>query len=256
MLDDNDLEERLRDVLSRSAPPGLPTIGVRERIVDAVRVRRARRHRVAGALAATCLVVAGATVGIAVLHPASGRGSTGVQAAPLAPRSNPSIGAAALPAPRANCGEVAVGGNVVAGCAGLFGRSSGSAATAANGELPLAVSGPGAYKASSTGAAQANGAYDVVVPVGRPVTLVLPGSPGHTWTDPAVASGQGADASRVRTVSAQLSGAGKGSSATLESPVAVTVVVDASELQVCGQQRAPCGLPTVEWSVVLEFRAS
>jgi hypothetical protein len=34
------------------------------------------------------------------------------------------------------------------------------------------------------------------------------------------------------------------------------VVVDASEWAVCGSGHTECGTPIVEWSVVLEFRAS
>ncbi len=268
MLDDTEVEARLRDALSRSAPRGLPTIGVRERIVDAVRARRARRHRVAGALAASCLLVAGVAVGISVQHGAAGPNRISAESAP---RANPTVGVAALPAPNAGCGEVAVGGNVVAGCAGAFGKApantpegaaSPKASATVSGQTPYPAGPTGTYSAaggatgSGGGTGQASLGYEVVVPVGRAVTLVLPGSPGHTWTSPEVVPGQGADASRVRTVSAHVGAAGEGSSVTFESTVAVTVVVDASELAVCGDGHTACGTPTAEWSVVLEFRAS
>jgi hypothetical protein len=270
VLDDNGLEARLRQALSQSAPPGLATIGVREMIVDAVRARRARRHRVGGALAATCLVVAGVAVGISVQHGTAGPGRISAQSA-LAPRANPTASAAALPVPSAGCGEVAVGGNVVAGCAGAFGRAQANAPLSAasptasrtgTSEKRYSSVSPSTYSPAAGGAGsggsagQTSAGYEVVVPVGRPVTLVLPGSPGDTWTAPGVVPGQGADASRVRTVSAHVGGVGEGSSVTFVSPVAVTVVVDASELAVCGSGHTECGTPIVEWSVVLEFRAS
>jgi hypothetical protein len=258
VLDDKELEARLKDALSRSAPVGFPTIGVRERIVGAVRARRARRQRVAGALAAACLVVAGVTVGIAGLHSGATPGRTSAGPA-LSPRSNPNVGASSVPAPRANCGEVLVGGSVVGGCSGAFGRSPVSTASpTAFGPPSSTASKQGKDKTSggttAGGTGQVAAGDEVVVPVGRPVTVLLPGSAGEIWTAPAIVPGQGTDASRVHAVSARVDGAGLGSSATFESPVAVTVVIDASELGVCGEQHTPCGMPTSFWSVVLEFR--
>ncbi len=249
VLDDRELEFRLRDALSKAAPPGLPTIGVRERIVCGVRERRARRQRLAGALAATLLVVAGASVGAVALH-SSSNGKTTSAAAPL-------VTSPKLPVPRANCGEIAVDASVVAGCYGVFGKSPTTNSTYGS-EQP-AFAEPNAhknFKGNKAGGDQGSGGYEVVVPVGRPVTVVLPGSAGEIWTAPAVVPGQGTDASRVLAISAHVAGAGKGSSATFESTVAVTVVIDASSLAACGEQQTACGMPTSFWSVVLEFRAS
>jgi hypothetical protein len=264
VLDDNELETRLRDALSRSTPLGLPTIGVRERVVAAVRARRARRQRIAGALAAACLVVAGITVGLTGVHSATNPARAAAGAA-VSPHSNPNFGAPSVPAPRAGCGEITVGNSAVAGCSGAFGRAPAYTVT------PTA-SGPGAFaesesgkKKTTTGASvggtgagstgQPAAGDEVVVPVGRPVTVLLPGSPGDIWTAPEIVPGQGTDASRVMVITAQVSGSGKGSSASFESPVAVTVVVEASALGTCGAQHTPCGMPTSYWSVVLEFRA-
>ena len=262
----DDLEARLRNALSQAAPLGLPTIGVRERIVDAVRGRRARRQRVAGALAAGCLVVAGLSVGVATLHPGANSGKSSadaLHAAAALPHSpvNPGVsdaGGRNLPAARTNCGEIAVSDSVVAGCHGVFGKTSPSADGPLGSTVPKAsvTSEPGPGK-GSTGATYGGAEQvEVVVPVGRPVTLMLPGSPGEIWTAPAVVPGQGTDASRVTAVSSHVAGVGKGSSATFESSVAVTVEIDASALAVCGEQQTPCGAPTSFWSVFLEFRAS
>jgi hypothetical protein len=270
VLDDKDLETRLRDALSRAAPRGLPTIGVRERIVDAVRGRRARRQRLAGGLAAACLVVAGVSVGAVALHQSSNGGKTGGVAALGRPSAsggersdhgplNPAASTSTLPVPRANCGEIAVGGSVVGGCYGVFGSSpttfgpSGYVpASSANLGVQKKTGGHAGHKAAGV---QALGGYQVVVPVGRPVTVLLPGSAGEIWTAPAIVPGQGTDAARVRAIAAHVSGAGQGSSATFESTVAVTVVIDASALTACGEEHTPCGMPTSFWSVVLEFRA-
>jgi hypothetical protein len=264
VLDDNDLEARLRDALSRSAPLGLPTIGVRERVVAAVRTRRARRQRIAGGLAAACLVVAGVTLGLTGLHSATNPGRAAAGAA-ASPHSNPIFGAPEVPVPRAGCGEITVGDSVVGDCSGAFGRTPAYATTpTASGPVAFSESKPGKDKTSTgtsgggTGGAgvdQGAAGDEVVVPVGRPVTVLLPGSAGHIWTAPEIVPGQGTDASRVTVITARVSGAGKGSSASFESPVAVTVVVEASALGTCGAQHTPCGMPTSYWSVVLEFRA-
>ena len=272
MLDDHDLEARLRDALSRAAPQGLPTIGVRERIVDAVRTRRARRQRIAGAVAAACLVVGGLSAGAVALHQSGNAGKTSFNAAgqsgaagraPASPAANPYSArvSTSIPPPRADCGEVAVGRSVVPGCYGVFAKSSDSVQGAAGLATPtFTTAGKGSSKTTGAvnenGPDEAYGGYQVVVPLGRPVTLVLPGSPAEIWTAPAVVTGQGTDAARVRTISARVGAEGQGSSATFESAVAVTVVIDASALGVCGGRQTPCGMPTGLWSVVLEFQAS
>ncbi len=261
MPDDGDLEARLRDALSRAAPLGLPTIGVRERIVDAVRGRRARRQRIAGSVAAACLVVAGLTVGIAALHPSAAPGRTSAEAA-LGPRPSTNGGAAPPAAPRAaraNCGQISVSGSGLAGCYGIFGNSP--VAYGPGAPQPGSSSGSGSQKKQTTpgspgsAAAAEPGGYEVAVPLDRTVTVDLAGTAGEIWTAPAVVAGQGSDASRVAVTTTRVSGAGEGSSATFESQVAVTVVVEASALGTCGDQHTPCGMPTRYWSVVLEFRA-
>ena len=274
MLDDHDLEARLRDSLSRAAPQGLPTIGVRERIVGAVRSRRARRHRIAGGVAAACLVVGGLSAGVVALHQPGNAGRSDFDAAgqagsaghaPASPAANPEHPAGtttSIPGPRADCGEVAVGQSVVPGCYGVFATSSGSVQSGAVGfAAPTFTTNSAGSDTTSGGLDKSRqyrqyGGYQVVVPVGRPVTLVLPGSAAEIWTAPAVVAGQGTDAARVRTISARFGAVGQGSSATFESTVAVTVAIDASALGVCGGHHTPCGMPTGLWSVVLEFQAS
>jgi hypothetical protein len=285
-----DLEDRLRAALSNAAPEALPTVGVRERIIGAVRARRRRRQQVVTAFAACCLVIAGVSFGVASLHGASHPATNA--AAPLA-----GVGSRIQPAPQktssaglplfqgddavtANCGEIIVSTGADAGCYGVFDRSSdfaingteyASAATppaaSSSGNTaqtePTSPSGnsalgdaAGPTKRSEAKDLSPRQAYRVVVPVGFPVTVVLPGTPGQIWFAPAVAPGQGSGAAMVRSLKAKAGGEGLGSSATFESGIPVTVLVEASALPECGSPPTPCGAPASTWSLVLEFQKS
>jgi hypothetical protein len=285
---DSALEERLRQALSRAAPQALPTIGVRERIVGSVRDRVRRRQRVAGAFAACCLVIAGVSAGVVSSHASPHSGNTSAAAAPIGANKKSVSGAARTPSPdlarpaQAGCGEISEGNGVVGGCFGVYNRSPDFSingpvygpAMPPDQTKSIAPSSSGSGTAGSTGSTGGNGAkssaagpttqgdelvqgqYKVVVPVGRPVTVMLPGTAGEIWSAAAVAPGQGSGATQVRIVGEESGGVGDGSSATFESGIAVTVLVDASALQVCGSLHIPCGAPTSTWSLVLEFQKS
>jgi hypothetical protein len=279
---DSALEERLRRALSRAAPQGLPTIGVRERIVGSVRDRVRRRQRVAGAFAACCLVIAGVSAAVVSSHATPHSGNISAAAAPGGANQKRVLRAASAPSPdvarpaQAGCGQISEGDGVVGGCYGVYDRSPDFSVNAPDYGPPegnktknaaprsysgLSASAATSPKSSSAGAtAQGDelvqGEYRVVVPVGRPVTVVLPGTAEEIWSAAAVAPGQGAAAANVRIVGEQSGGVGDGSSATFESEIAVTVLVDASALPVCGSLHVPCGAPTSTWSLVLEFQKS
>ena len=306
------LEDRLRDARSNAAPQGLPTIGIRETIVQAVRARLRRRQRIAGALAAS-VMLAGAAAGI-ISWQASRHSRTSISAAPAAPaasapanRSNaraasPSASSGASPygvpatTARPGCGEIVVGTSVNDGCYGIFTKTSenlqgganfsvaqppvpsagstsaGSAgagsAGAGSGGAGSGGAGSGATRLSAEGKLSQRNGY-LVVPVGRPVTVIIPGTSGQIWSAPAVSPGQGTDATRVRTLAVNAHGvvagsgssggagasAGAGSSATFESSEPVTVLVDASALTTCGADHTPCGTPTESWYLFIEFRS-
>jgi hypothetical protein len=279
---DSALEERLRQALSRAAPQGLPTIGVRERIVGSVRDRVRRRQRVAGAFAACCLLIAGVSAAVVSSHTTPHSGNISAAAAPGGANQKRVSRAAGEPSPdvarpaQAGCGQISEGDGVVGGCYGVYDRSPDFSVNAPDYGPPkgnktknaapdsysgLSASSPTSPKSSSAGAtAQGDelvqGEYRVVVPVGRPVTVMLPGTAGEIWSAAAVAPGQGSAAAHVRIVGEQSGGAGDGSSATFESEIAVTVLVNASALPVCGSRHIPCGAPTSTWSLVLEFQKS
>jgi hypothetical protein len=284
---DSALEERLRQALSRAAPQGLPTIGVRERIVGSVRARVRRRQQLAGSLAACCLLIAGVSAGVVSWHATQHPGSSSAAVAPLGANKKSVSGAARTPSPdlarpsraaRAGCGEISEGNGVVSGCYGVYDRSPDFSVNGPVYGFPIqgdstASTVPGSYSASgpapgSTGAKSATGGsaaqgkeviqgeYKVVVPVGRPVTVILPGTAGEIWSAPAVAPGQGSGATQVRIVEEGSGGVGDGSSASFESGIPVTVLIDASALPVCGSLHIPCGAPTSTWSLVLEFQKS
>jgi len=67
--DDTAVEASLRQAFAESAPETLPTIGVRERIVERLRVRRRRRQRVVISVAGSCVLVVGVLVGALAVHP-------------------------------------------------------------------------------------------------------------------------------------------------------------------------------------------
>jgi hypothetical protein len=285
------LEERLRNALSGAAPEGYPTIGVRERVVGSVRARVRRRQRIAGGLAACCLVIGGVSAGVVSWRHTQSPGNESAAALPSngrkAPASLSRPAQASIPAPHSNCGEVVEGSRVAAGCYGLY---NGSPEFEANSPLyeyaapgtkagPLfptpattpskatdttqrtdaakPLSGNTAPGGTSAGAASAREvSYRILVPLGQPVTVMLPGTTGKIWSAPAVAPGQGPDAAQVRVIREQSGGVGKGSSASFESDVAVTVLIDASAIDVCGDLHIPCGSPTSTWELVLEFQES
>jgi hypothetical protein len=280
---DSALEERLRQALSRAAPQGLPTIGVRERIVGSVRDRVRRRQRVAGAFAACCLVIAGVSAGVVSSHTTPHSGNMSAAAAPDVANQKHVPGAASAPsrslarAARAGCGQISESNGVFGGCYGVYDRSpdfsvngpvygfpiqgDATKSTASGAYSGLGTSGatsPKSAPADSTtqGKEVVQGEYKVVVPVGRPVTVTLPGTAGEIWSAPAVAPGQGSGATQVRIVEEESGGVGDGSSASFESEIAVTVLIDASALPACGSLHIPCGAPTSTWSLVLEFQKS
>jgi hypothetical protein len=94
------------------------------------------------------------------------------------------------------------------------------------------------------------------VPVGGAVTVVLPDLSGAIWSVPAVVAGQGTSSNEVRLIGESAGAAGKSSSATFESSVPATVLIEASALDVCGASKVPCGASTDTWSVVLVFQKS
>lgn len=328
-----ELEKRLRRSLSNAAPQSLPTVGVRETIVDGVRARVRRRQRVAGGLAACCLVIAGATAGVASLHSTEHPGTTSAAAhlpsaqkgAPaVAPRTNTrTSGGSTFQAARAECAQIVEGLHVISGCYGVYngspdlsingdsvgpgvpatgtstpgssaggtlsnGASSGpSTSPPASSSSPTGVASPPGDSASGGGGSTGSGTtgsgttgsgttgsgtigsgtttgkpvpvegiYRVVVPVGRGVTVVLPGIAGEIWSVPAVVPGQGAGAAQVRLLAQVASGVGKGSSATFESSVPATVLIGASALDACGLRQVPCGASPGTWSIVLVFEKS
>lgn len=273
------IEERLRSALSGAAPQGYPTIGVREKIVGSVRARVRRRQHVAGALAACCLVIAGASAGIASWHSTQSSGNKSAAPAAAAgqrhglPVANPSAGAG-IPAARADCGEVAEGSRIASGCYGVYSRSPNPTANdgvfdyaqsyaAAGASSALKKRSNSSQSSASQGSASPSSttsrgvvSYRVLVPVGQAISVTLPGVAAEIWSAPAVAPGQGSGASQVRISSEQSGGVGVGSSATFQSSVAVTVLIDASGLPVCGTLHIPCGAPLSTWSLVLEFQKS
>jgi hypothetical protein len=286
-LPDN-VEARLRDALSRAAPKGYPTIGVRESIVDAVRARHRQKQRVGLSVAAFCVLIAGAAVAVTSLDVGKSQSNISAASGPLGQaNAGPAPSAAVVPpkadasgaALAARCVVVTVGAGSNYGCSGVFSTLPGGTYGAAtfsgsrkedlsNVPLPsatsVAASGgrlnsgnttttsvPGHF---SNGGSPANGTDEVVVPVGRAVTITVPGTSGEIWTSPAVESGQGPEADAVRITSARAGIPGNGSTATFESGVPGNIVVIASELPVCGPSQAVCGTPTEIWSVVLEFR--
>ena len=282
---DSALEERLRQALSRAAPQGLPTIGVRERVVGSVRDRVRRRQRVAGAFAACCLVIAGVSAGVVSSHATSHSGNLSAAAAPGVANQKSAPGAAGAPSlhearvARAGCGQISEGDAVVGGCYGVYDRSPNFSVNGPVYGFPMpldqtksvAPSSSGSGSAGNTGSSGAKstsggsttqgsevvqGQYKVVVQVGSPVTVMLPGTAGEIWSAPAVVPGQGSGATQVRIVEEESGGVGDGSSATFESEIAVTVLVDASALPVCGSLHIPCGAPTSTWSLFLEFHKS
>jgi hypothetical protein len=286
----NAVEARLREALSMVSPRSMPTIGVREAIVEAVRVRRRNRQRVAMSLAGCCVLIAAAAITVTSLD--LGKPSESNSAAAQIAR-----GAAARPSspPRAEfgdatpgCAEIAIGSQPGEGCAGVFSSepefgTNGTEYDAAASAVPrVSPSGPGSSgrptrantdqkgdesiskkasgtaglgKSGSNPGSGVSGGYEIVVPVGAPVRIVLRDSPGEVWTSPAIGSGQGTGAAAVRTLSPITGGAGSTSTAIFESPDPVTVALSASELRVCGSG-AVCGTPTKVWFVVLEFQRS
>jgi hypothetical protein len=266
------VEARLREALSRAAPKGYPTIGVRESIVEAVRARHRQKQRVGLSVAACCVLIAGATVAVTRLEVGKSQSNISAAARPGGSPSTKNAPIAAGVTPKssarlaARCAVVtaASGSTYGYGCTGVFsslppGTFGVAGAASQNRDVSVGQSSLSARSKKSranpaTEAAPANGADEVVVPIGRPVTVTLPSSPGEIWTSPAIESGQGQDAARVRTTSARAGVPGDGSSATFESAAPVNLVLVASELPVCGPPQAVCGTPAETWSVVLEFR--
>jgi hypothetical protein len=280
------VEARLREALSRAAPKGYPTIGVRESVVEAVRARHRQKQRVGLSVAACCALIAGTAVAVTTVDVGKSQPSISAAAGPVGQTNGgrspvakgvaPSASGAAL---AARCAVVTVGAGSNYGCSGVFSTLPGGTYGAAtfSGSRKEDLSNPPAPSATSmspssgavnsgnttttsapgplaTEGGTANTTDEIVVPVGRPVTVTLPGASGEIWTSPAVESGQGQEATAVRTTSATAGIPGNGSSATFESAVPGNIVVIASELAVCGPLQAVCGTPTETWSVVLEFR--
>jgi len=194
-----------------------------------------------------------------------------------------------------SCAMVTIAGGSVSGCYGTFAVQSGSgqvaysaAKSATNGSVTTseskgpsgsttatnpdatsstpegtaaldkkAVTGPGKPPTSAGANAPSlqSGGEQIVVRLGQMVTVTLPGIHGEIWTAPTVAPGQGVDASRVRTTDVRVMRPGEGSSATFESSIPVTVEINASAINVCGDANTPCGEPTTTWFVILEFQA-
>src|ERR1700722_19481173 len=146
---DADFDDRLRRSLTDAAPEALPTIGVRETIVHGVRARVRRRQRVAGAVAVSCLLIAGLTTGVAALH--SSQHPATNSAARKAPSSSsghqtsePAAGGAepgpSYQAKRSGCGEIVEGAQTIGGCYGVF-----------SGSQDLSMDQPGATGSSTGG---------------------------------------------------------------------------------------------------------
>jgi len=285
-------EARLRSALSDAAPPGLPTIGVREKIVEAVRRRRQRRLQVAGGVAVSVLLVAGVTAGALAFHRAGNSSNNSAAALPFA-RSTNAEGAAsgsvlhssATPHSQpSNCVEVAVTGGATSSCFGVFSEPSASSGSLENtsnstfkqsqppaADSATSVTPTNESKASSPGYAAGSASMGpaakgsakgpssirrLVVPLGHSVTVTMPRIPGEIWTAPALAAGQGDIATRVRTISSKFLSAGQGSYAIFESSAPVSVDIVASAIDVCGNSYTPCGVPTKTWLLVLVFQGS
>ena len=278
--DDTAVEASLRQAFAESAPETLPTIGVRERIVERLRVRRRRRQRVVISVAGSCVLVVGVLVGALAVHPSgpSSRESAAPSMASAGAGAR-SVSKASGGAPKSlsvNCPSVFVGPPSGARrCFGTFSdpataydspvfspEASGTAvfgsSREANGADKLntqKAGGAGGTTGSPLLAAPISPASPaIVVPVGRTVTIDLRGDVREFWTAPAVAPGQGTTASGVRQLSASVGKPGGISATTFRSAQPVTVVVIATELSVCGNSETVCGSPTREWSVVLEFQ--
>jgi hypothetical protein len=309
-----DFESRLRDSLTAVATPiGLPTIGVRERIVSAVHHRRQKRLRVASGFAACCIVVAGVATGIAVTHGSPGSGNYARSASPaVSPSPAPAVAPANHSSPRTSvngpsatstnakgsqanpghakdsltCAQVTIGGGAAQGCFGVYSPvaqgDQGLAQPPANGVGTSPSGAPSSNSASTTTTVVVNSpsqgpstsaptgkAYSstdsnggtsqrvqVIVPLGTPIRVMLPGTSGEIWTAPVVAPGQGTSASQVQLKALTVNGAGKNTYATLESSVPVTVEIEASAIPVCGATDSPCGTATTVWTLILEFQSS
>ncbi len=189
------LEERLRSALSGAAPQGYPTIGVREKVVGSVRAHVRRRKQMAGALAACCLLIAGASAGVAAFHasknPVIKTAAALLPAHQKAPHSS-AQGNSGYLALRSNCGQVSEGFRVAPGCYGVYDRSpdlsfNESDRTAA-GKSSGGTAPPSYESATVTPRVEPrDGSYRVLVPVGQTVTVILPGAAGEIWSAPAVA---------------------------------------------------------------------
>jgi hypothetical protein len=255
------LEETLRDALSKAVPEPLPTIGVRAKLIDSIHERRRRRQQLVGGIAAACVIIGGIAIGVTASgHGASKSAAPSISAGlPQRPRANSQIPSTSN-LPRPDCAEATIGAQATTGCWGTFSRTS-NAYESANTPNDAAASNSAASLGQSTrdfGEKRTHTArnLEIVVSLGTPVTIELPGSSGDIWTAPAVAPGQGAEANNVQTISESASNAGGSASATFESRSAVTVVVEASEFAVCGSEETPCGDQEGTWSMVIEFQAT
>ena len=253
-----DLEARLREALSEAAPESLPTIGVREKLVSSIHERRRRKQQLFGGIAAACVIFGGIAVGIAAGATHTDHSSNlSTSAAPIKRSAGPLKATAAAPnssdLPRPDCAEATIGTNAATGCWGTYSRTS-------SGSVDYSLKGNESEDASGTSKALTRSHtarnLEIVVPLGQPVTIDLPGVSGKIWTAPAIAPGQGAGAQNVQKISEKASSPGGSASATFESRTAVTVVVEASSFAVCGTAQTPCGDQVGTWSMVIEFQAT
>ncbi|MGH9108420.1 MAG: hypothetical protein ACRDY3_02955 [Acidimicrobiales bacterium] len=240
------LETRLRHALRHAELPGVDAggrsgepgqSGARQALLTALRARRRRRQRVVGALAAGCVVAAGATWGSLA--------ATGTGPSPHSTAAMAGSGAATRrhAVPGARCAVVASG----AGAGGCVGRISPAAPAAGFGALAPSAS---PARAPDLGQGTPAGA-SLVIHVGRSATLDLPApGGGAAWGSPTVGSWSGGGGPAVRV---SRSGSPRG------RPVRLTVRAvraGTAEVQVAATcpptRQGPAGCVPVEWSVEMK----